>query len=83
MLLEMLTVMDQQDAVAGGDPQHRQDERAERKDAATNIGRQHAADQGRGQEQEDDGRQAPAAEGRCRRRNMALAATSEKPSRRR
>ena len=51
--------------VAGAYPQHREEahERAERKDAAPEVGGEHAADQGGRQGDEGKNRQAPVAEG--------------------
>ncbi len=59
-LLEVLEVIDHQDAVARRDPQHREKphQRTERDDPAPDVYRQHPAHQGRGQQNERDGRQA-------------------------
>ena len=67
VLLEVLEVADLHDAVAGHDPEDREepDERAERDDAvAEEVGGQHAADERHRQREERERRQAPAAERR-------------------
>src|SRR3990170_2214583 len=64
LLLQMLIVSHQHDAVARGNPEYRQEanERTQREYTAPYIRRQHSAHQGRWQREEGQGRQPPATE---------------------
>src|SRR3954467_3790838 len=66
LALEVLEVVDHEDAVARGDPEHgvEPDERAEREDPAGEPRRQCAADERHRKREERERRQAPAPEGR-------------------